>query len=56
MCVGRRFAEIELYTLLAKIFRKYKVEYNYGELIYEVNSTYIPKSPLNFKLTLRDSQ
>lgn len=54
MCVGRRFAEIELNTLLAKIFRKYKVEYNYGELVYKVNSTYIPESPLNFKLTLRD--
>ncbi|XP_037942055.1 probable cytochrome P450 49a1 [Teleopsis dalmanni] len=53
MCVGRRFAEIELNTLLAKIFRKYKVEYNSGELVYKVNSTYIPESPLNFKLTLR---
>ncbi|XP_037891543.1 probable cytochrome P450 49a1 isoform X2 [Glossina fuscipes] len=56
MCVGRRFAEIELYTLLAKIFRKYKVEYNYGDLIYEMNSTYIPRPPLNFKLILRSSK
>lgn len=54
MCVGRRFAEIELNMILAKIFRKYKVEYNSGELVYKVNSTYIPESPLNFKLTLRD--
>ncbi|XP_055920745.1 probable cytochrome P450 49a1 [Eupeodes corollae] len=54
MCVGRRFAEIELNTILAKIFRKYKVEYNSGELVYKVNSTYIPESPLNFKLTLRE--
>ncbi|KAH8252497.1 hypothetical protein KR032_000270 [Drosophila birchii] len=54
MCVGRRFAEIELHTLLAKIFRKYKVSYNSGEFVYRVNSTYIPQSPLNFKLTLRD--
>ncbi|XP_011293186.1 probable cytochrome P450 49a1 isoform X2 [Musca domestica] len=54
MCVGRRFAEIELHTLLAKIFRKYKVEYNHGELEYKVNSTYIPESPLNFKLTVRE--
>ncbi|XP_017465203.1 PREDICTED: probable cytochrome P450 49a1 [Rhagoletis zephyria] len=54
MCVGRRFAEIELNMLLAKIFRKYKVEYNSGELVYKVNSTYIPESPLNFKLTLRE--
>nr|XP_016929985.1 probable cytochrome P450 49a1 [Drosophila suzukii] len=54
MCVGRRFAEIELHTLLAKIFRKYKVSYSSGEFVYRVNSTYIPQSPLNFKLTLRD--
>ncbi|XP_033155254.1 probable cytochrome P450 49a1 [Drosophila mauritiana] len=54
MCVGRRFAEIELHTLLAKIFRKYKVSYDSGEFVYRVNSTYIPQSPLNFKLTLRD--
>ncbi|TMW43664.1 hypothetical protein DOY81_011256, partial [Sarcophaga bullata] len=32
---------------------KQNVEYNHGELVYKVNSTYIPKSPLNFKLTLR---
>ncbi|XP_030388533.1 probable cytochrome P450 49a1 [Scaptodrosophila lebanonensis] len=54
MCVGRRFAEIELHTLLAKIFRKYEVSYSSDEFVYRVNSTYIPKSPLNFKLTPRD--
>ncbi|KAH8371081.1 hypothetical protein KR093_006157 [Drosophila rubida] len=54
MCVGRRFAEIELHTLLAKIFRKYKVSYGAEEFVYRVNSTYIPQSPLNFKLTLRE--
>ncbi|XP_068147527.1 probable cytochrome P450 49a1 isoform X1 [Drosophila tropicalis] len=54
MCVGRRFAEIELHTLLAKIFRKYKVSYTSGEFVYRVNSTYIPQSPLNFKLTMRE--
>ncbi|XP_017865154.1 PREDICTED: probable cytochrome P450 49a1 [Drosophila arizonae] len=54
MCVGRRFAEIELHTLLAKIFRKYHVSYNSDEFVYRVNSTYIPESPLNFKLTPRE--
>ncbi|ALC40607.1 Cyp49a1 [Drosophila busckii] len=53
MCVGRRFAEIELHTLLAKIFRKYEVSYESDEFVYRVNSTYIPQSPLNFKLTPR---
>lgn len=37
-----------------QIFRKYKVSYNSGEFVYRVNSTYIPQSPLNFKLTLRE--
>lgn len=55
MCVGRRFAEIELNTLLAKIFRRYQVAYNYGELTYKVNPTYIPANPLKFKLTPRDN-
>ncbi|KAH8319750.1 hypothetical protein KR074_004911 [Drosophila pseudoananassae] len=54
MCVGRRFAEIELHTLLAKIFRKYEVSYDAEEFSYRVNSTYIPQSPLNFRLKLRD--
>ncbi|KAH8340065.1 hypothetical protein KR067_007655 [Drosophila pandora] len=54
MCVGRRFAEIELHTLLAKIFRKYEVSYDAEEFCYRVNSTYIPQSPLNFRLKLRD--
>ncbi|KAK5643038.1 hypothetical protein RI129_009205 [Pyrocoelia pectoralis] len=52
-CLGRRFAEMELQILLAKIFRKYKVEYNYGPLTYEITPTYVPKEPLKFKLTLR---
>lgn len=53
MCVGRRYAEIELNTLLAKIFRTYKVEYNHGDLTYKVNPTYIPASPLKFKMSTR---
>ncbi|KAF5295462.1 hypothetical protein FQR65_LT10450 [Abscondita terminalis] len=52
-CLGRRFAEMELQILLAKIFRKYKVDYDYGPLTYEITPTYVPKEPLKFKLTLR---
>nr|WCC58045.1 cytochrome P450 [Pharsalia antennata] len=53
-CLGRRFAETELYILLAKIFRKYKVNYNYGPLSYKITPTYVPEQPLKFQLTLRD--
>ncbi|XP_022909132.2 probable cytochrome P450 49a1 isoform X1 [Onthophagus taurus] len=53
-CLGKRFAEAELYILLAKIFRKYKVEYNYGKMTYKVVPTYTPINPLKFKLTRRE--
>ncbi|XP_031620366.1 probable cytochrome P450 49a1 [Contarinia nasturtii] len=55
MCIGRRFAENELHILVAKFFRKYKIEYNYGKLTYKVNPTYIPEQPLKFKLTERQN-
>jgi len=50
-CLGRRFAEMELYILLAKLFRKYKVDYNYEPLSYKITPTYVPEQPLKFKLT-----
>ncbi|EFA07521.1 cytochrome P450 49A1 [Tribolium castaneum] len=53
-CLGRRFAEAELQILLAKIFRKYKVEYNYGPLSYKITPTYVPEQPLKFKLVKRE--
>ncbi|XP_065167350.1 probable cytochrome P450 49a1 [Atheta coriaria] len=52
-CLGRRFAEAELHILLAKVFRKYKVEYNYGQLSYKITPTYVPEQPLKFKLVER---
>ncbi|KAL1502174.1 hypothetical protein ABEB36_007357 [Hypothenemus hampei] len=52
-CLGRRFAETELNIMLAKIFRKYKVEYNYGPLSYKITPTYVPEQPLKFKLIPR---
>ncbi|KAJ8967411.1 hypothetical protein NQ314_002918 [Rhamnusium bicolor] len=53
-CLGRRFAETELNILLAKIFRKYKVDFNYGSLSYKITPTYVPEQPLKFKLTRRN--
>nr|AFI45015.1 cytochrome P450 CYP49a1 [Dendroctonus ponderosae] len=54
-CLGRRFAETELNIMLAKIFRKYQVNYNYGPLTYKITPTYVPEQPLKFKLTQRNS-
>ncbi|XP_047106300.1 probable cytochrome P450 49a1 [Schistocerca piceifrons] len=53
MCVGRRFAEAELQILIAKIVRRYQVEYHYGEIKYKVHPTYVPESPLKFRLVSR---
>ncbi|VEN51325.1 unnamed protein product [Callosobruchus maculatus] len=52
-CLGRRFAEVEMNTLLSKVFRKYKINYNYGKLTYKVSPTYVPEQPLKFQLTKR---
>lgn len=52
-CLGRRFAEAELQILLAKVFRKYKVEYHYDDFTYKICPTYIPDNPLKFRLIQR---
>ena len=52
-CLGRRFAETELQILVSKLFRKYHVEYNYGEITYKVMPTYFPEQSMKFKLTER---
>lgn len=53
MCIGRRFAENELHILVAKLVRRYQIEYNYAPITYKVNPTYIPEQPLKFKLSER---
>lgn len=53
MCIGRRFAENEMHILVAKLLRRYQIEYNYGPITYKVNPTYIPEQPLKFRLTER---
>ncbi|PSN42871.1 putative cytochrome P450 49a1 [Blattella germanica] len=52
-CLGRRFAEAELHILLAKIFRKYRVEYHYEDFRYKICPTYIPENTLKFRLVER---
>ncbi|KAG8238623.1 hypothetical protein J437_LFUL018541 [Ladona fulva] len=53
MCVGRRFAELEMHTLLAKMIRNFKLEYNHGEMKFESKILHRPVCPLKFKLTDR---
>ncbi|XP_074037564.1 cytochrome P450 301B1 [Leptinotarsa decemlineata] len=49
MCLGRRFADLEMQTALAKIIRTYKVEYHHEKLDYFVHPMYTPNGPLKLK-------
>ncbi|XP_066154571.1 probable cytochrome P450 49a1 isoform X2 [Euwallacea fornicatus] len=49
MCLGKRFAELEIQALLAKILQNYRVEYHYGNLEYYIHPMYTPNGPLKFK-------
>ncbi|XP_068143718.1 probable cytochrome P450 301a1, mitochondrial [Drosophila tropicalis] len=51
MCLGRRFADLEMQILLAKLLRNYRLEYNHKPLDYAVTFMYAPEGPLRFKMT-----
>ncbi|XP_071452597.1 probable cytochrome P450 49a1 [Hetaerina americana] len=53
MCVGRRFAELEIQVVLAKMVRTFKIEHLHGPLEYSIQPMFTPDGPLNFKLTER---
>ncbi|KAK3907101.1 putative cytochrome P450 [Frankliniella fusca] len=53
MCLGRRLAEHQLLILLARIVRRYRVEYHYDDFQYEITPVYAPKNPLKFRLVER---
>ncbi|XP_045479873.1 probable cytochrome P450 301a1, mitochondrial [Harmonia axyridis] len=53
MCLGRRFADLEIQVLLAKLVRSFKLEYNHEPLEYKVTFMYAPEGELKFKMTPR---
>ncbi|XP_063701234.1 probable cytochrome P450 301a1, mitochondrial [Culicoides brevitarsis] len=53
MCLGRRFADLEMQILLVKLLRSHKLEYNHEPLKYAVTFMYAPEGPLKFKMTKR---
>ncbi|XP_044012973.1 probable cytochrome P450 301a1, mitochondrial [Aphidius gifuensis] len=53
MCLGRRFADLEMQVLLAKLIRNYKLEYHHKPLKYKVTFMYAPDGDLKFKLIKR---
>ncbi|XP_054259703.1 probable cytochrome P450 49a1 [Macrosteles quadrilineatus] len=53
MCLGRRFAELEIQTLVAKMVQAFKMEYHYDKLSYSIHPMYMPDGPLRFKMVDR---
>ncbi|XP_076231363.1 putative cytochrome P450 49a1 [Calliopsis andreniformis] len=54
MCLGRRFAELEILIVVSKILQRYKLEYHYEKLEYYINPMYTPKGPLNIRFIDRN--
>ena len=53
-CIGRRFAEMEVEILLARLLRDQKVEWNYGKIKYANTLIISPTGDLKFKFTELD--
>ncbi|XP_045111181.1 probable cytochrome P450 49a1 isoform X2 [Portunus trituberculatus] len=53
MCVGRRVAEQEMYTLLARMAQRFTVEYNYEDIEQVSGLVFYPSRPLRFSFVPR---
>ncbi|XP_014208635.1 probable cytochrome P450 49a1 [Copidosoma floridanum] len=53
MCLGRRFADLEIIIVLSKIFQRYRVEYHHEKLEYYIDPMYTPRGPLKFRFVER---
>ncbi|KAK7603884.1 hypothetical protein V9T40_004157 [Parthenolecanium corni] len=53
MCLGRRFADLEMQILISKLLRRYKLEYHHEPLEYQVTFMYAPDGDLKFRMVPR---
>lgn len=51
MCVGRRFAELEIEVLVIRMIREFEIGWDYPELKFKSTSLNIAADPLKFKLS-----
>jgi cytochrome P450 family 12 len=50
MCIGRRFAELEIEVLTVRMLREFKLEWNQPDLKFKSITINLPESPLKFTL------
>ena len=50
MCVGRRFAELEVFTFMSKMLQNFTIEWHHDPLDFKVATLLYPSSPLRFTL------
>ena len=50
MCIGRRFAELEMLILVIKVLQKFRLEYHHEPIGYETGFTAKPNKHVNLKL------
>ncbi|KAJ9592494.1 hypothetical protein L9F63_015910 [Diploptera punctata] len=55
MCLGRRFADLEIQIIIAKIVQMFKIQYKYKKLEYRIHPMYTPDGPLKFTFINRTS-
>jgi cytochrome P450 len=51
MCIGRRFAELEIEVLTARIIREFKLEWHHEDLKFKSITINIPDGPLKLRMT-----
>lgn len=50
MCIGKRFAELEIEALLSRILRNFRIEWHHEPLKFRTSTINSPISPLQFKM------
>ncbi|XP_063586001.1 probable cytochrome P450 49a1 [Penaeus indicus] len=53
MCIGRRIAEQEMYTFLARVMQRFTVDYKYKDMDVLTRLVFMPSEPLKFSFTER---
>uniref|UniRef100_A0A1B6H313 Cytochrome P450 n=2 Tax=Cuerna arida TaxID=1464854 RepID=A0A1B6H313_9HEMI len=55
MCLGRRFADLEMQILIAKLIRNFRLSYHHEPLQYKVTFMYAPHGDLRLRMEPRTS-